>query len=219
MEPGNKNRKPFWERIGAKYPYFGGYFLLQGNRFRGLEDIPPGKLKEQCHEYGFRSSDSQSMKAEAGFSARKGSFDTGPFGIYGAERLGLFLLKAFSIAPLSGSVVEPAAFTFSSNWAFRKVCTDLAQRAVKDGTGLPGGSIMSGFQGRMTGRTPANTFCDRVDVKIVYMHFLVIASGPVDRADQFHSSFFAILDIGVAAICCIAQHFTRNQVGFLLFAE
>jgi len=93
MEPENRYGKPFLDRIGVKYPNSGGYFSSQGIGFCGLENIPPCEFKKQRHEYGFRSSDSKSMQTETGFDTRKGSFDTGPFGIYGTKRGGLFLLR------------------------------------------------------------------------------------------------------------------------------
>ena len=215
MEPENIHRKPIWDRISGKYPYFGGYFPPQGIRFCGLENIPPSKFEKQCHEYGLGSPNSQPMQAEAGFDARKGSFDTGSFVVYGTERGGLFLLEARGVTPLSRGVMERTAVTLSGSGAFCKAWTGSAQRTVKDGAGLPRGQVMSGFQRRMTCRTKVNAFCERVDVKIVYMHYLIIASGPVDRADQFHFLCFTILDIGVAAIGGIAQHYFRNQSSFL----
>ncbi|MDP2982882.1 MAG: hypothetical protein Q8O92_06110 [Candidatus Latescibacter sp.] len=101
MEPENIHRKPIWDRISGKYPYFGGYFPPQG--------------------------------------------------IFAAWRI-------FHPASLRNNAMN----TLSGSGAFCKAWTGSAQRTVKGGAGLPHGQVMSGFQRRMTCRTTANAFCERV---------------------------------------------------------
>ena len=178
IEPEKTFRKQFLNQIGAKFSYCGGYFPLHCLRFCGLEDIPPGEFEPQCHEYRQGTPDTQPVQAETGFETRKGSFDTGPFGVGGAERGGLFLPEALGAAALSGSVAERAVVAFSGRGALYTARTGFAQRAVKDGARLPAGEVVDGFQRRMTCRAPTNAFGNGIDVKIVHMQHPIIAPGP-----------------------------------------